>query len=125
MGIVSVILLGSFGMVLYGGRAPEILVTSEYLEIGGMYGVRQPMKDIAEVALKDSIPQITRKINGYNAGGIKKGAFYLEGLGRGTLFLQSSDGPFIFITTGDSFIIINFRDSRKTEELYNNIQSNR
>lgn len=125
MGVVALTLIGSLGMVLYGARAPEILATREYLEIEGMYGVRQPMKDIAEVALKDSIPQITRKINGYDAGSIKKGAFHLEGLGSGTLFLQSSDGPFIYVTTNDSFIIINFRDSGKTQELYNNIQNNR
>lgn len=79
-------------------------------------------QDITDVVLKDSIPS-NSKIVGTNIGSIRRGTFNVEGLGKGHLYVESSNGPYLYIMLKDSFIIINYKDSQKTKGLYNIIYS--
>lgn len=116
----SFILLGLFvtGMIIYGSLTPSVEVKDDFLEIGGMSRFTLPLADIEEVVLKETMPPIIRKVNGFDAGPVRKGLFAVEELGTGRLYLQSRQGPFIYIFHVDGYVIINFNDRRQTEELY-------
>lgn len=106
------------GMVIYSSLPPPIQVEGDSLEIGGIYGFSLPLSDIEEIALKETMPPITRKVNGFDAGPFRKGHFTLEGMGRGRLYLQAWQGPFVYIFHADGYVIINCHDRQMTEELY-------
>lgn len=82
MGLVlsSLILVGLFvaGMINYGSRSPSVEVTDDFLKIGGMYGFNLPLSDIEEIVLKETMPPITRKVNGFNAGPVIIFIFYFN-----------------------------------------------
>lgn len=74
-------------------------------------------QDIKDVTLRDSVPS-SSKIVGTGMGDIKRGTFNVEGLGKGHLYLESANGPFLYVILKDSFIIINYKDPKKTKGLY-------
>ena len=89
-----------------------------------MFGVTQPLSGIRKVELKEDAPVDTYKTNGMGIDDIRRGSFDVEGLGNGRLYAHLSQKPFIYITTDTSFIIINFKDSTKTQQLYDEIMKN-
>jgi len=112
------VLCGVGAIMVYGQISPRVEVKDEGIVIGGMYGTTIPAEEIREVSLEDEIPRILVRNNGLGYGEIKKGHFTLEGLGRGRLYLESREGPYIFIQTAESYAIINFKDRARTEALY-------
>ncbi len=123
LGVILVIMLSVGGSLGYGSIAPEVTITSEYIQIGGIYGIKLRTEEIREVSLQDSLPKILRKTNGFDLGNILKGNFALEDLGHVKLYVYRSRPPYIYITREHDYIIINYKDARKTEELYNSIVS--
>jgi hypothetical protein len=102
-------------------KETETVLSDTSFEVKGMYGAVYPYKEILSVELKDTIPEITMKTNGAAIGAAKKGYFTVEGLGKCKLFLLSKEGPYVFIKTKDSYVIINYSDKNKTEALYNDL----
>lgn len=103
-------------MLIYNGiKTPEFTITENQIEITGSYGMTDRVESIELVA---SIPRIKRKTNGFNYGSTLKGSFDLEEFGQCKLFIQSKDGPYIFVrTTSGTPIIINTKSRSNTEEL--------
>lgn len=102
----------------------EVAVDSQNLVVSGTFGVTQPLSGIKKVELREDAPVVTYKTNGMGIGDIRRGSFDVEGLGNGRLYAHLSQKPFIYITTDTSFIIINFKDSTKTQQLYDEIMKN-
>ncbi|HPU02151.1 MAG: DUF3784 domain-containing protein [Firmicutes bacterium] len=118
MAATLLILCGVGAVIIYGQASPQVEVKAEGIVIGGLYGTTIPAEKIREVSLENEIPRIIYRNNGLGYGEIKKGYFTLEGLGRGRLYLESREGPYIFIQTAESYAIINFKDRARTEALY-------
>lgn len=121
-GIVMAVVFGS--MQRSRTTEPEITVDSQNLAVDGAFGVTQPLSGIVKVELKDEAPVDTRKTNGLGIDDIRRGSFDVEGLENGRLYVHLSQKPFIYITTDKSFIIINFKDSSRTRQLYDDIMKN-
>ena len=127
--LVLGLVLGSFvligpavaALIVFSSLPPPINIAGGYLEIGGSYGIDQPIAEIEEISLRDGMPVILGKINGFDAGPVKKGVFRLEELGTGRLYLQSPVGPFIHLDISDGYIIINCKKRQQTEQLYRNL----
>ncbi|MBH1939998.1 hypothetical protein I5677_03690 [Mobilitalea sibirica] len=121
----AIILVGVtiFLVVLYNStkKETEIVISDEYFEVQGMFGATYYFDDIEVIELRDTIPKITRKNNGSGLGEVKKGDFEVEGLGSGKLFILSKEGPYIYVQTKDSYVIINYKDQTKTKELYESL----
>ena len=110
-----------FGFIFYGTRPPEFTVSNNQLEISGIHGIST---EIIEVKLYESIPKINRKTNGFNYGSTLKGNFHLERIGACILFIESNEGPFIYLETENGIpIILNTESKNKTEELLENLKS--
>ncbi|HHU49968.1 MAG: hypothetical protein ACOYEH_02395 [Caldicoprobacterales bacterium] len=102
-----------------GTRPPQVEVTENYVKISGMYGVELPTKDIQTLELRDTMPKIQARTNGMDLFGFaRRGIYQLEGLGRTRLISFSYGGPFIFMYTGNEWIIINFKNPADTEDLF-------
>ncbi|KAF1084292.1 hypothetical protein SPSYN_02068 [Sporotomaculum syntrophicum] len=121
---ISLLVLVIASVVIFtGARAPEITVGENSLKISGMYGTELSRDEIKDVQLLNQIPPVKLKTNGFNFGETLKGNLKLEELGTGKLFTGSSKGPFIYIKTKESYIIINFKDPEQTRRLYDRLNS--
>ena len=98
-------------------------VNENYVKISGMYGVELRPVDIQRLELRDSIPEIQTRINGMDLFGFaRRGIYEVEGLGRTRLISFSYGGPFIYMYTGNEWIIINFNNPAETENLYQQLK---
>jgi hypothetical protein len=61
------------------------------------------------------------KTNGAWLDESKKGYFELEGMGKCLLFSLSDEGPFVYLNVNGQYIIINYAEKSKTEQLYNDL----
>jgi len=110
------------GLMVYSEREPVISVTKANLVINSSYGFTLMHKKIKRVELKDSMPKVLRKTNGYNSfTAVKKGRFLLKDLGEGMLFISTNKGPYLHVFWGKTFVIINLKDAAKTRTLYKSL----
>jgi hypothetical protein len=101
---------------------PQTIIGADFVEFTGMYGAAYKFSDIHEIRLDDSMPAATYKYNGAGLGEVKKGDYEVEGLGRCRLFVMSETGPYVVIGTTNGYVIINYKESKKTKELYQSLQ---
>jgi hypothetical protein len=120
--IIAVFCLVAAGLG-YGSLPQEVVVTSEYVQIRGIYGMKIGIEEIRSVILEDSIPRVIRKTNGFNMGNILKGYFRVEDLGDVKLFVHMGRPPYIYIYADDMLVIINYKDVARTKELYDSIKA--
>lgn len=106
------------------GKEPnEIKVTDTSIIIEGNFGTSIKKEDIKEVVLVDTLPEIALRVNGYSDGSaIRKGDFKLKNGDRVKLYIESKNGPYIKISTINNEIYINYKDSNKTTESFNNLK---
>ncbi|MCX7921235.1 MAG: DUF3784 domain-containing protein [Clostridia bacterium] len=111
-------------LVFQGAKEPSIDINKEYIEISGIYAERILMKDIRDIEIKDTIPKVIIKTNGYNFGNVLKGNFKLKDMGTGKLHIQSNKSPYIYIYKNEGYSIINLSGSTKTQEVYQDLMVN-
>lgn len=123
IGSISLLLIISFigtGILMYQGSKPtEYSVANGYLNIQGFYGERINFEDVTDISLKDTMPKVNYKSNGFALGSNKKGYFKLDEVGTAKLFIDDSKPPFIFVKTSSKLYILNYPIEEQTKELYN------
>lgn len=111
------------GMLIVGVLEPKIEVTESHIVVAsGMYKRDIRIDGIEEVTLEESMPQVLRKVNGFNMGYTLRGSFDLKGEGNSSIFVYENRSPFIYIRTTNQLYIINFKDDYKTKALYEAIR---
>jgi len=118
--IAGIIMIAGF----FSTRDSKVVVTPQYIRVEGTFGVKQPINEVKDVSLKDSLPKVLYKNSGSGLGDVLKGQFTLEGLGKGRVYVNTDKPPFIYITVDKSYIIINYKDPGRTQELYKTIKAN-
>ena len=124
---LTAIILGLvFGSMVYTAVSePDAVVNQENLKISTfMYGVTQSLKDVKDIKLSNDVPPVTYKSNGIGLGSIDRGWFTVSNMGKGRLYIHTDCKPFIYIMTKDSFIIINYKDAARTQNLYDELMKN-
>ncbi len=101
----------------------EVVVTDSSFEVKGMHGGTYELDSVTSVELKDSIPEILERTNGVAVGEVKKGNFKLKELGLCRLYLLSEKAPYLYIKVNDFYVIINYPDKARTEELYQELSA--
>ena len=121
----SIILIGSliFVIVLFKSISKEtpIVICDDYFEVDGMYGAKFNYDDITLMELRDTLPEVNNKVNGADLLEIKKGYFNVDGLGECRLYVLTNKGPFLFLMIHEKYVIINYSEKDKTEQLFNNL----
>jgi len=102
-------------------KETEIVMSDNYFEVTGIYGDKFNYKDISLVELKDTLPKVISKINGADLLETKKGYFDVTGLGKCELYILVNKGPFLYLTINHKYVIINYKNENKTEQLYKNL----
>lgn len=110
------------GTIIYGSMEQKVIVKDGFIEINGIYGTKLNVSEIKDISLVDTLPEIKRKTNGFDFGNILKGNFELNEIGIVKLYINRGTPPYIIIKYRNSYIILNFRDSSKTRNLYNDIK---
>lgn len=109
-------------MIRDGEKEADVIVTSHFIDIQSSHGARIPLNAITEIELKENMPQVGRRVRGYNSFTcVKKGEFELEGMGVNKIYIFSNEGPYLHIYAEGQVVIIAFEDPGKTRRLYEQI----
>ena len=120
---ILIVFIGVGSLLFQGYKSASYTITSDSLQISGMYGETVKAADIKNISISEDLPEIKKRTNGSAIGSQLKGHFDVTGYGNATLFLDTKIPPFIFIETGTKIIILNDTDRTKTETLYKNIKA--
>ena len=115
LGVAVLIVLGMGTLTVYGSLSSRVEVSGNGIVIRGMYGTTVLSEEITGISLEDEMPKVLLKNNGLGSGEIRKGHFTLAELGLGRLYTESDTGPFIYIFTDESYIIISYKEPAQTE----------
>jgi hypothetical protein len=103
-------------------RPPRVTVTDAGIAIDSLfYSQRCAAGDIVSVSLEPRLPRILARTNGFAAGGTLRGHFRVDGLGRGTLFVELDHPPFVLVVRREGFVAVNFADPAATHALYDEL----
>jgi len=113
--VFAVIVFITVGFLYYGTRQADFKIYEKQITISGLYGMTA---QVESVELIESLPQIKMKTNGFNFGSVRKGNFHLKDFGQCKLFINSINGPLIYVKTENGTpIIINTGSEEETKEL--------
>ena len=117
-----------FGALLLSGlavwfsfemRPPRVELSSAAFSVrSAMYGVELPLTEITAVVLRERLPRIRRRTNGFALARTLRGHFLLDQLGDGRLFIVAGKPPYVLVQTRDSYVIVNFEEPAQTRALY-------
>ncbi|KAJ50855.1 hypothetical protein BD780_003669 [Clostridium tetanomorphum] len=117
-----IIVISSVFLLIYTYIEPKIIISSENIKINGMYGESHNIKEILNVDLIETLPNILSKSHGISIGNVHKGLFKLSDIGLSKLFIHSNKGPYVFIKfENNTYMIINFRNTNNTYTLFNRL----
>ncbi|NLW06480.1 MAG: hypothetical protein GX039_00620 [Clostridia bacterium] len=106
-------------LVYYSSKPAQFLITTEHLEIKGLYGEKIYFDNINEITLAESLPEIISRTNGAALGNKMKGYFRLAEIGKAKLFVNLASSPFVFIHRETKpVVIINCDTESETKELF-------
>lgn len=117
--IISLIFVGISLIPVFSEGKTYVEVTSDNIDIYGMYGEDIPVQEIMNITLTDSIPEIKYRSNGYSQNDVNIGDFKTAGNRTVKLFMRSGETPFILIRRIQGCdIYINRKNAAETNELY-------
>lgn len=122
--LVSLILAGSVGMIFLQMQEADVNVTNSEIEIDcPFYGMTIQCGDIVRVEWCESLPVLSRRTNGFAAGGVRVGHFRARGGEKVRLFSYSSVGPcFCVALQSGEQIYLNLKDEGRTRDLFVQIE---
>jgi hypothetical protein len=112
-------------LMSWGGQQTEFSTTDTQVVISGMYGEEILRSDITQIDLRDELPTITMRTNGYALGDTLKGWFATEELGKVKLFVHADSPPFIYVQTSDHWLIYGASDPAQTRARYDELAETR
>ena len=124
--IITMVFFGSLvfvvaRMIYRGTSSPEFEIQGSEITVSGMYGLTT---NYLQIEILDELPAVKMKLNGFNFGPTLKGRFDLEGIGKCDLFVETREGPYILIITGEEApVIINTGSEATTLELADKLRS--
>lgn len=99
--ILGITLLGIVVLTYYGYKNDPLLITSQGIELKGMYGEQIPSTDIESIQLVDNLPSIRFKSNGFALGSIYKGYFQTKEGERVKLMINNLQNEYLLILKKD------------------------
>jgi len=116
--ILGITLLGIIALTYYGYKNDPILITSQGIELKGMYGEKIPYMEIESIKVVDALPSICFRSNGFALGNIYKGYFQTKERERVKLLINQLQDQYLLIRKKDgSKIYYSGRDKSLQEPL--------
>lgn len=122
---LSILTLVIISLFMINGINPStVKINQNEIIFTGMFGTSKPLNSVTKMRLSDSLPTISRRLNGLSIGGINKGKFSMENGNTCLMFLSSTHSPYIVFEDKDGReIFYNARSKDETLELYNLLSS--
>lgn len=116
---IPVSIAGAIGIVFaFNAQAPDVRLSETHLVVDGWpYSAEVARQDIVSVTLRDELPRITLRTNGYADGRRLRGWFRVEGRGQGQVFVDRRRPPFLDVVTRDGFLVVQGADAESTRDL--------
>ncbi|WP_042148882.1 DUF3784 domain-containing protein [Paucisalibacillus sp. EB02] len=119
--VITVVIISS--LWVNGSAENNITLENDQFIITGTYGVEWSIEKIERVELLEELPVVIMRTNGYSSGNVRKGKFRLEEpYGVGRLFITQKEGPFLYISLKDDYIILNGEKQQETLDLYERLK---
>ncbi len=100
-------------------KPPVVTVTPETMSVGMfLYGEDYPLDEVTSATLQERIPRIRARTNGFALGATLRGHFAMDELGRGKLFIEADQPPYVVVRLKEGYTIINFEDPAQTRALH-------
>lgn len=113
-------------MLISSEQETKIHTNQNGLVIEGMYGLTVSFSDITQVDTVSSLPKIGIRTNGYAFGKTKTGNFRLTDGQDVKLYIKNGFPPYIRAQSKlNKPIYINFEDTKRTVDLYNDLVNNK
>lgn len=97
--VLAIVLVGLATMFTYDLRDNPMIFEKNYLKIEGSYGMEINYNEIKTIKLVNELPQISIKTNGFALKNVQKGYFKTKSGEKVKLYINSTQKPFIYITT--------------------------
>ncbi len=110
------------GFLAYGFKENKILFDSQKIEIKGNYGETLQIDQIKKIEIKNELPKITLKTNGFALGDVKKGYFKTENGEVIKLILNSAQKPYILFTKSNGKKVYYSAKKKSNREILNEIK---
>lgn len=121
--ILSILLIVGF-VFIPNMIETKINVEPNELKIKGVYGLTISYSDIEQIDTISIMPKISLRTNGYAFGKTLIGNFKLSDDSHVKLFIKKGITPFIMIKSkGQLPVYINFKEKKKTIDLYNELKN--
>lgn len=120
--ILAVTFVGVAILIYFSLQQTSIIATEQQLEVKGVYGNEYGWKNIQQLELIETLPEIAVRTNGSAVGTKLKGHFKLENGEKAKLFVDKSKPPFIRFVADDQIVIFNLASSEETRAMYETMQ---
>ncbi|SFC99748.1 protein of unknown function [Flexibacter flexilis DSM 6793] len=122
--VLGFVFLCGVALTIYGIRSPKVIISKQFVQFSGMYGVHIKISEIDNIELVDTLPEIQTQTSGFSLGTVKNGFFDIKTFGTSRLIIQSENPPYLIISKGNApKIIINFKEKSETESAYIKIKT--
>lgn len=115
-------LLIVIGLLVRGFRENPISFDAQKIEFKGSYGETLQTDHIKSIGIKNELPKITLKTNGFALGDIRKGYFKTENGEIVKLILNSAQKPYILFTKSNGKKIYYSAKEKSNEELLDELK---
>ena len=125
VGLLLVALVAAIGVTFYfQTRDPQVTLGVGRLSVRTpFYGQDYALAEITAVSLEPRLPRVLARTNGFAGGGLLRGWFLVDGLGKGKLFVDAGCAPFVLVRLREGFVIVGFSSPEKTRALYESLQA--
>ena len=122
VGVLAVCLAGA--SIYYGMQEPTVIVGEDSLYVSnGLYRNIVPYRSMESLALREQLPRVGFKLNGFAVGKTMRGRFNVDGWGASYLYINAGVPPFVVIETPKNFLAVNFKDPARTRRLYGDLKA--
>lgn len=120
--ILVVILLMSVPVIYTSCSDLDITISDKEISIGGLYGLAIPLNEIKKTKLCSSVPNISRKTNGFALDKTRLGHFKTAN-GKDIMLFTHSDSYFLrIVRTNGTTYYLSFKNEEATEQLFKELQ---
>jgi len=119
LALMFLTLHGVLILFVYGFRENKIEIQDEKLVISGMYGVELPLDKVEKIELREELPIIDRRMNGFNSGAVKRGIFREENGAKLRLLIGGKQEQLIYIQTQSGYPIYYSAAEAPNDSIYN------
>jgi hypothetical protein len=120
--IISVLFVGF--ILFYGMQETKVNISSDSLQIKGMYGLVISLTEVDQVDTVSKMPKIILRTNGFALGRTLKGHFKLEDQSKVLLFVECNNHPYIRIKFHqENTLYLNLNNASATREVFQKLSA--